>query len=71
MYFDGPWVMIMYTLLRMVEVSVPTFVAHVGVKSGGLKRSLLEGYWKADTPNVGVYGEAQILKVAPLGSLKL
>ena len=44
MYLGGPWVMTISTFGGMMEVVVPTFLAQLGVLSGGLYRSSSVAY---------------------------
>lgn len=54
----------------MIERLGPVFFAHAGVVFRKLKRSSADGYWKAEAPCFGVYGEAYMLNVAPEKSVK-
>jgi len=65
MYLGGPCVIMMsiFVSLGIREVGVLTFLYSGGVTR--LKRSSLVGYWKAETPNLGVHGDAYTVEVAP------
>jgi len=67
MYFGGPCVITISTIAGIILCSVDTLIAYGNIPEAfELNLSSLLGYWKADTPYLGVYGEAWIEKQAPL-----